>query len=299
MSTTATEPRTGSDHDVQRTKRGKRPRNDRRWSGQGVILYIVMLALAVMFLLPLLWMFSSSLKLEADVLKMPPDLWPSEPQWKNYTETLAIIAPFAFNSVKLALFNVVGVMAVASLAGYAFARMEFVGRDALFVVVVATAIVPSIVYLLPQYIVFTHIGWVDTHYPLWAPRVFTPVFATFLMRQYFMTLPRDLEEAAKVDGASTFTTFWRIMLPQTTPALAAIAAFTFLDSWNDLFGPIIFLNSGELQTLPVALAQFQSEYFTEVSVLMAAATMTVLPVLIVFIFAQKYFIQGIAMTGMK
>jgi ABC-type glycerol-3-phosphate transport system permease component len=220
-------------------------------------------------------------------------------QWGNYTQIFGLIPIFLFNSVKLAAYNVVGILIVSSLAGYAFGRLQFAGRDFAFLVLLATSIIPGIAYLIPQYIVFRQIGWIDTHFPLWVPRVLTPVFATFLMRQAFMTIPRELEDAAKIDGASTFTTYWRIMLPQTKPALAAIGVFTFLESWNDLFGPLIFLNSERLQTLPVALAQFRGEYFTQISLLMAGATVAVLPVLIVFVLAQRYFIQGITMTGLK
>jgi multiple sugar transport system permease protein len=263
------------------------------------LLWVFMLVLALGFMLPLVWMISSSLKPEAEVMTLPPTFVPSVAQWGNYTQIFGLIPIFLFNSVKLAAYNVVGILIVSSLAGYAFGRLQFAGRDFAFLVLLATSIIPGIAYLIPQYIVFRQIGWIDTHFPLWVPRVLTPVFATFLMRQAFMTIPRELEDAAKIDGASTFTTYWRIMLPQTKPALAAIGVFTFLESWNDLFGPLIFLNSERLQTLPVALAQFRGEYFTQISLLMAGATVAVLPVLIVFVLAQRYFIQGITMTGLK
>lgn len=269
-----------------------------RISGDAV-LYAVMGILALAFLLPMIWMVSSSLKPEAEVLTIPPTFIPSDPRWENFGHIFGLIPIFLFNSAKLAVYNVVGILIVSSLAGYAFGRLEFAGRDIAFLVLLGTAIIPSIAYLIPQYIVFREIGWIDTHFPLWVPRVLTPVFATFLMRQAFMTIPRELEDAAKIDGASAFTTYWRIMLPQTKPVLAAIGIFTFLDSWNDLFGPLIFLNSEYLQTLPVALAQFRGEYFTQVSMLMAGATVAVMPVLIVFLLAQRYFIQGITMTGLK
>jgi multiple sugar transport system permease protein len=261
--------------------------------------YAVMVLLAAAFVIPLVWMVGASLKEEGQVLTVPPTLFPSELQWGNYAEVVAVIPTFFVNSVKLAVINVVGLLLIAALAGYGFGRLRFPGRDLLFLLVLATAMIPGIAYLIPQYLVFRQIGWIDTQFPLWVPRVFTPVFATFLMRQYFKSLPQELEDAARVDGAGTFTVFWRIMLPQTTPALAAIAIFTFLDSWNDLFGPLIYINSEELQTLPVALAQFQNEYFTQITLLMAGATIAVLPVIIVYILAQKYFIQGITMTGLK
>lgn len=261
--------------------------------------YVFMSLLAVAFLLPLVWMVSSSLKLEAEVFSIPPSFLPRNPQWQHYAEVFEIIPRFFYNSTKLAFLNVFGLLFITSLAGFAFARISFVGRDVLFFLILSTAIVPSIVFLIPQYIIFREIGWIDTHYPLWVPRVLTPVFATFLMRQSFKTIPVELEDAARVDGASTFTIYWRIMIPQVKPALAAVAVFTFVESWNDLFGPLIFINSIELQTLPVALALFRGEFFTQISLLMTAATITTLPVLVVFFFAQKYFIRGITLTGLK
>jgi multiple sugar transport system permease protein len=195
--------------------------------------------------------------------------------------------------------NVGLLLLFASAAAYGFARLQFFGADFAFSLLLATAMIPGIIYLIPQYIMFREFGWIDTHIPLWAPRVFTPVLGTFLLRQFFKSLPIDLEDAAKLDGAGTFQIYWKIMLPQVKPGLAAVGIFTFLDSWNDLFGPLIFVNSIEKQTLPVALALYQGEFFTETSLLMAAATITIVPVIVIFLASQKYFIQGIALTGLK
>jgi multiple sugar transport system permease protein len=263
------------------------------------VLYLVMIIIAIAFLLPLIWMISSSLKPESDVLSVPPSFWPAHPQWSNYSKVFDIIPRYFYNSVKLAVTNVVGVLITSSLAGYAFGRLRFAGRNLLFTMLLSTAIIPGIIYLIPQYIIFSKIGWVDTHYPLWVPRVFTPVFATFLMRQSFMTLPQDLEDAGRIDGAGTFTIYLKVMLPQTKPALAAIGMFTFLESWNDIFGPIIYLSSANLETLPVAMAEFQGQYFSQISLLMAAATICVVPVLVLYLVTQRFFIQGITMTGLR
>ena len=263
------------------------------------LVYLVMSALAVVFALPLVWMIGTSLKREAEVLSIPPTFLPSEPQWENYTTTFETIRSFMWNSSYLAVLNVVGLLIVSSMAAYGFARLDFDGRDLAFSLLLSTAMIPSIVYLIPQYILYRNIGWIDTHYPLWVPRVLTPVIGTFLLRQFFKTLPRELEDAAKLDGASTFRIYWNIMLPQVKPGLAAVGVFTFLDSWNDLFGPLIFINSVEKQTLPVALALYRGEFFTETSLLMAGATITVVPVILLFISSQKYFIRGITMTGLK
>jgi multiple sugar transport system permease protein len=264
-----------------------------------VLYYAVMIVLAVLFLLPLVWMLSTSLKETAETLTVPPTFWPSDPQWANYVDAWSRISGYLWNSVKLAVYNVVGLLFVASLAGYAFGRLDFPGRDVAFMLLLASAILPGIVYLLPQYLLFLDIGWIDTHYPLWVPRVLTPVVGTFLLRQSFKTIPQELEDAARLDGCSTFQIYWRVMLPQVKPALAAVGILTFLESWNDLFGPLIFINSAELQTLPVALALFKGEFFTQLNLLMAAATVTVVPVLVLFFAAQRYFIQGITMDGLK
>lgn len=264
-----------------------------------LVLIVFMVLLALSFLAPAFWMLNASLRPEARVMDFPPGFALTDPQWQNYATVFEDIWPYFRNSVVLAALNVVGTLIVASMAGYAFARLRFVGRDTLFGVILVTAIIPNIIYLLPQYILFQQIGWIDTLLPLWVPQVLTPVFGTFLMRQAFKTLPAGLEEAARVDGASTFRVYATIMLPLTKPALAAVATFSFLSSWNDLFGPLIFLTSAENQTLPIALAQFQGEFYTEVSPLMAAATVTVIPVIVVFLLAQRYFIQGVAGSALK
>ncbi|MFD3406553.1 carbohydrate ABC transporter permease [Kribbella sp. NPDC058693] len=279
--------------------RKRPPQAKRRFRGRRIILMIFLILLALSFLTPALWMLNTSLRPEEHVMDFPPGFALSHPQWGNYTTVLRNMPVYFLNSVKLAVLNVVGGLIVSSLAGYAFARLTWKGRDALFGIVLVTAIVPNIIYLLPQYILFQKIGWIDTLFPLWVPRVLTPVFGTFLMRQAFKTLPAGLEEAAQVDGASTFRTFLTIMVPQTKPALAAVAMFTFLDSWNDLFGPLIFLTSPEKQTLPIGLAQFQNEFYTQVGPLMAGATVTVVPVFIIFLLAQRYFIQGVTGSGFK
>jgi len=261
--------------------------------------YGLMTVLAVVFLAPLAWMITASLRPENKVLALPPAFVPRDFRWQNYQEVWEVIPQFLYNSVKLAAINVVGVAFVASLAAYAFARLEFRGRDVAFSILLSTLMVPGIVTLIPLYIIYREIGWVDTHFPLWVPRVLHSVFAVFLLRQFFKQIPQDLEDAARLDGASTFEIYWRIMLPQVTPALAAVGIFTFLDSWNDLFGPLIFLNSPDLQTLPVALKLFQGEFFSQVSVLMAAATISIIPVIAIYLAAQRFFLRGIVMTGFK
>ncbi len=261
--------------------------------------YLLMAALAAAFLAPMAWMLTTSLKPENEVMRLPPNFVPQHFQWENYQQVWNTVPTFLWNSVKLAVYSVVGVLFTTSLAGYAFARLNFRGRDVAFAVLLSTIMVPGIVTLIPLYIIYRELGWIDTHYPLWVPRVLHSVFATFLLRQFFKQIPMDLEDAARLDGASTWEIYWRIMIPQVMPALAAVSIFAFLDSWNDLFGPLIFINSPGLQTLPVALRQFQTEYFSQTTLLMAAATISVLPVIAVFFAAQKYFLRGIVLSGLK
>lgn len=270
-----------------------------RHLAMNLVYYVIMTALAVVFLAPLCWMVTASLKPEYLVLATPPTFLPRHFQWENYQAVLQVIPLFAYNSFKLAFLTVGGVLLVTPLAAYAFARLNFWGRDFAFSILLATLMVPGIVTLIPLYIIYKNIGWIDTHYPLWVPKVLHSVTAIFLLRQFFRQIPMELEDAARLDGATTFQVYWRIMLPQVKPALAAVGIFSFLESWNDLFGPLIYLNTLELQTLPVALKLFQGEFFTQISVLMAGASLSILPVLVVFFAAQKYFLQGITMTGIK
>jgi multiple sugar transport system permease protein len=279
-----------------------RTRGERRPSRQiprRAVVYALLLFFAVVFATPLVWMASASLKPENEVLQTPPSLIGSQVMWSNYGSVAGGLLPYFLNSVKLAALNVGFLLLFAAMAGYAFARLEFAFKRIAFVLLLSTAMIPSMVYLVPQYMLFRQLGWIDTHLPLWVPNVLTPVFGTFLLRQAFRGIPMELEEAAKLDGASTFGIFWRIMLPQVKPALAAVGALTFMASWNDLFGPLIFLNSTRLQTMPIALALFRGEYFTETSLMMAAATLTILPPLLLFLLAQRYFVQGITMSGLK
>jgi len=255
--------------------------------------------LTVVFVLPLVWMVSTSLKPEAQVVVLPPQWIPDPIMWENYPEMWNAYPFDAFyiNSIKIAVFNVVGVVFFSSLAGYAFARIRFWGREFMFSILLSTLMIPGVVTLIPLYIIFKNIGWIDTHYPLWVPQILSNVTSIFLMRQFFMTLPQELEDAARIDGCTNFGTFWRIMLPQVKPALATIGIFTYLGAWNNFLGPLIFINSLEKQTLPMGLALFQTEFYTSVSLTMAAATIVTAPVILLFFLAQRYFVHGIALTG--
>lgn len=228
------------------------------------------------------------------------------PRWENYTEALAFLpAEYQFglvplaNTVYVTVLSILGLLLSSSLAAYAFSRLRWPGREVFFVILLATMMLPAAVTMLPVFLIFRWLGWIDTLRPLWVPAFLGSAFNIFLLRQFFMTIPMELEEAAKIDGCSPFTTYWRIMLPLVKPALAAVTIMAFMGSWNNFMGPLIYINSPEKMPLSYALYLFQGMHGGEQGMLMAAATMVMLPVLTVFFFTQRYFIQGITLTGLK
>ncbi|MEU4547231.1 carbohydrate ABC transporter permease [Nonomuraea dietziae] len=268
------------------------------------LLYGLLCVLCVPFVFPTWWMATSSLKPVSEIFAFPPSLWPERPTLEAYRQVFAL-QPFAqqyWNSLYIAVVVTVGTLAVSALAGYAFARIRFRGSNVLFVIVLTGLLIPSEVTIVPLFQLFHGWGLTDTHWPLiLVPVLGAPsVLATFIMRQFFLVLPRELEEAAAVDGLGRFATFRRIGLPLARPALGAVAIFTFLHSWNLYLEPIVFLSSPEKFTLPQALTQFVDAYGGPMwSVQLAAASMTALPVLVVFVLAQKQFVEGLAHTGLK
>jgi multiple sugar transport system permease protein len=266
--------------------------------------YALICVLAVPFVFPTWWMVTSSLKPEADIFKFPPAFWPGDASLDAYHRVFEF-QPFArqyFNSLYIALIVTIGTLAVASFAGYGFARIRFRGQGLLFVFVLIGLLIPSEVTIVPMFQLFNRLGLVDTHWPLMlVPILGAPsVLATFIMRQFFITLPDELEEAARMDGLGRVAIFWRIAMPLARPALASVAIFTFLHSWNLFLEPIVYLSTPEKFTLPQALTQFTDVYGAQMyGVQLAAASMTALPVLAVFVIAQKQFIEGLAHTGLK
>jgi multiple sugar transport system permease protein len=269
-----------------------------------VALYGLLCVLAIPFVFPTWWMVTSSVKPISDIFAFPPDIIPRNFDWSTYTQVFKL-QPFAqqyWNSCYIAAIVTVGTMTVSSLAGYAFARIKFPGADIIFMVVLIGLLIPSEVTIVPLFQLFLKWGMVNTHWPLILVPIFGApgVFATFVMRQFFITLPVELEEAARVDGLGRFGIFWRIALPLAKPALAAVAIFTFLHSWNLYLEPIVFLTTPTNFTLPQALTQYVDVYQGPMwNIQLAAATLTALPVLIVFVFAQRQFIEGLAQTGLK
>jgi multiple sugar transport system permease protein len=267
------------------------------------VILIVLMGTAILFLLPLIWMISTSLKPKDQIFAFPLIWIPHPPQWLNYAKALNNpsfkFLLFLQNSLYYAVTSTIGVVISCALVAYAFARLRWWGRDFWFIITLSTMMIPYPVTLIPQFLIFKQIGWVGTFKPLIIPNFLGVPFFIFLLRQFFLTIPMDLSDAARIDGAHEFGIFWHIILPLTRPALVTVALFTFLATWNDFLGPLIFLNDGSKYTLAVGLAAFRGQYRTQWDLMMAAATVVTAPIVILFFFAQRAFIQGITLTGMK
>lgn len=265
-------------------------------------IHLLLLPGAISMLLPLLWMLTTSLKDSRSIFLYPPKLLPDPVVFSNYTAALAElpVGRAYFNSLYIAILVTAGSLFTCSLAGYAIARLRFRGRNFLFAAILGSMMIPLQITLMPTFIMYQRIGWLDTHYPLIVPAILTNPFGIFLMRQFIRTIPRDIEDAARVDGANPFQIYRQIILPLVKPALSALAIFTFMASYNDFLAPLIFLNSPEKMTVPVMLAAFKGVYGTvDWGPLMAAASIALVPVVVVYALAQRYFIEGITLSGMK
>lgn len=264
--------------------------------------FIVVLAGAALMILPFLWMLSTSLKAEALVFASPPQWIPDPIQWSNFIKSLSVL-PFGVyyrNTVIITAATILGDVLTAALVAYGFARFRFPGRNALFVLVLSTIMLPVQVTIIPRFILFKELRWIDTFIPIILPAFLGgSAFYIFLLRQFFLTIPRELDDAAKIDGLGTLGVFSRIMLPLSKPSLAIVAIFSFLYNWNDFFSPLIFLNSESKYTLALGLNFLKGHFFSTVSLLMAAAVLAMVPCLVLFFVAQKYFIQGVVFTGVK
>ena len=266
------------------------------------ISYFLLITGSILILIPFYWMVSSSLKDAGVIFKSPPDWIPHPVMWVNYPDALKFMNFLRClgNTCTITFIAMAGQMTSASIVAYGFARMRFPGRDVLFIVLLSTIMLPAQVTLIPIFKIFTTLGWYDTFYPLTVPAFFGGgVFFIFLLRQYYMTIPIEMDEAAKIDGAGTFGIFTKVILPQAKPALATVAIFSFMGHWNDFLGPLIYLGDPMKRTLALALYAFQGEHATDWHLLMAAATVVMLPLLTLFFCAQKYFIQGVVISGVK
>ncbi len=262
------------------------------WSGIAV--------LAVVMLLPFLWMLGTSLMDEFAVFRFPPPLLPSPPRPRNYVEAWQALpfGRFYLNSLVFAAAVVVGQLVTSALAAYAFARLDFPGRDKLLVLILSVLMIPGIVLLIPRFLVLNALGWVDTYQGLISTELVS-VWGIFLLRQFFLSIPRELEDAARLDGAGEWTIFTRIVLPLSGPALATLALFAFVDAWKNFLWPLIATRSMDMRTVEVGIASFHTYYYSNWPYQMAAAVTAIVPILVVFFVAQRYFVRGIQLTGLK
>jgi multiple sugar transport system permease protein len=274
----------------------------RRRVGYYVTTYAMLVSGAVVFTFPFFWMVSMALKPSDQIFVFPPVWLPDPPRWENFTDGWTRYFPFTqflVNTVIITGNNVLANLVSCTLVAYGFARLRAPETGVLFTLVLATMMVPEQVTMIPIYWLFTQVGWVNTFMPLMVPSWFGYPFFIFLLRQFFMTLPRDLDDAARIDGCSTWGILYRILLPLSKPALAAVAIFAFIRNWNSFLYPLIYLNDMEKYTLQLGLNMYRGQYYTEFHLMMAVALLVLVPVIVVFFVAQKYFIQGIALTGLK
>ncbi|HEV8354743.1 MAG TPA: carbohydrate ABC transporter permease [bacterium] len=265
-----------------------------------LLIHAALLASVAVMLLPYYLMVITAIKPLQEIFTDPFTWFPSHVEWRNFVDawTHAPFGRYFINSTVISVAETLGVLVTSALAGYAFARMRFRGRELLFVIFLGTLMVPGEVQLVPNYITVSRLGWLNTYYALIVPFL-SSVFGIFFMRQFFATIPNELQDAARIDGASHWTFLWRVVVPLSKPAFITVALLTFLGSWNALTWPLIVTNTPEMRPIMVGLLSFSSEWGTQPRLLMAAATFSVLPVLVLFFVLQRYFIQGIARAGMK
>lgn len=265
-----------------------------------ILLTIVILVLSFIVLLPFIWMMSSSLKLDNQVFSLPIQWIPKNPRWANYTDIWKQIPFLTFykNTAKLSIIITLLQLFTSSFAAYGFAKMKFPGRSALFVGYIATIAVPWQVYMVPQFIMMKKVGLVDTHMSIIFLQAFS-AFGVFLMRQFYLSIPEELSEAARIDGLNEYGIYFRMILPLSKPSLATLTIFTFVNTWNDYLGPFLYLNSTKLKTIQLGLRMFITQYDAQYGLIMAASVVSVVPIIILFLFTQRFFIEGIATSGLK
>jgi multiple sugar transport system permease protein len=281
------------------------PRRVAGWRLQGLLgrlgVHGLLVLGALLFAFPFFWMLSTSLKPAEETMANPPILWPSRLIWANYSVAMGYgqLWTGLLNSTFLVLVNLVGELVVCSMVAFSFARLRWPGRDLCFVLLLATMMLPNAITMVPLFIIFKQLGWINTFLPLTVPAFFGSPFYIFLLRQFYMTIPRELDDAARIDGASIPVVWWRILLPLLGPALAAVAIFTFRSTWNDFMGPLIYIDDPALRPMALALWAFRQDEGIEWNLLMAASVLMTLPMVLVFFLFQRYFTQGITLTGIK
>ncbi len=263
--------------------------------------HLALILLSAVFLVPLVWLILSSLKTDKQILKFPPEWLPSPLTFQNYPDGLAFIPfwQYLLNTSVICVCGVAGTLISCSLVAYGLARIRWRGRRALFFIILSTMMLPFQVTMVPVFVMFARLGWVDTFLPLIVPSFFGSAFYIFLMRQFFLTIPGELSEAARIDGCSEWDIYRRIVLPLSKPVLATVGLFSFMAMWNDYLGPLIYLSDEHKYTLSLGLASFSSQYGSYPGMLMAVTTVITVPIIVLFFFAQRTFIQGISLTGIK
>ena len=271
-----------------------------KWE-RSLLSHVILLVGSLFFIVPLFFMLSTSLKALRQIAQFPPELIPNPVIWLNYPDVF-LYAPmhwYFVNTMIIVIPSIIGAVVTSSLAAYAFARLRAPGRDLIFMILLSTMMLPAIVTMIPTYILFAKINWVGTFKPLTIPALAGSAFFVFLMRQFFMTIPRELEEAALIDGCSRVRIFTKIIIPLAKPVLATVTIFAFMGSWNEYMGPLIYLGNKNQYTLSLGLQVFVQQHSAEWGLMMAASSMMVAPVILLFFLAQKHFVQGITLTGLK
>lgn len=268
---------------------------------QYTVAQICLIVASAFFIIPFIWMVSTSLKPITQVFTYPPEWIPNPFKWSNYVEATEYIPFFTYlkNTVVITVFSTLGVILSCPLVAYSFAKLEWKGRNVMFIITIAVMMIPMQVTMIPLFLLFNELGWVGTPLPLIVPAFFGVPFSIFLMRQFFMGLPNTLRDAAKIDGASEFRIYWQIMLPLAKPAVLAIGLFQFMNVWTDFLGPLLYLTEESQYTLSLGLQQFSSQMGTEWGLMMAVSTMMTVPIIIMFFFMQRTFMQGITFSGIK
>ncbi|MGG1516147.1 carbohydrate ABC transporter permease [Paenibacillus oryzisoli] len=271
---------------------------------KNAVTYLLLTVVSLIIVGPFLWMLTTSLKDQNKIFLFPPQWIPNPIVWSNYSHVFTTQPHFLLhygNSLYIAMLVTLGTCIVGALAGYSFAKLNFPFKNVFFLILLSGMMIPNEVTIIPNFIWFSKLGLVNNHFPLIIPPILGAggIFGVFLLRQFYITIPKDLDEAAEIDGSTPWQTFWRIMVPMATPAFATLAIFTFLNSWEDFLDPLIYLSSDKLFTLPIAMKLFTDTAGTDWHLLMAASVMATVPLLLVFFFAQKKFIEGVATTGLK
>jgi ABC-type sugar transport system, permease component len=263
--------------------------------------HLILIGFGLFFALPFYWLLTTALKTDDQIFRIPPVWIPSPAVWENFPRALTYVpfGRYTWNTLQICVLSVVGTVLSCALVAYSLAKVPWRGRNWVFYSLLATMILPGQVTMIPTFTIFKALGWIGTSLPLWVPSFFGSAFNIFLLRQFFLTIPAELSDAARIDGCSDATIFWRIVMPLSKPALATVGLFTFIGSWNDFLGPLLYLNDERAYTLSMGLQRFVSQHGAEWSLLMAASTVMTVPIIILFFFAQRTFIQGISTTGMK